>query len=424
MALKLGEMLVQEGLITSAQLEEALKYQVIFGGKLGTNLIEMGMVEEASLAKVLSRKLGVPWAGEPELMNIPLEIIKLIPRDMAAKYKAIPLRLENRRLILVMADPTDLKAIDEIAFRTGFLVRPALTPEIRLVLALEKYYEIPRGIRFIHAGKKAPEARLTPPPSPLPRPPAKTSPSPSRPAPPEPSAGKGGVPASGISGPSTWSRSAGGAGPVPATASQKGNSVASRGVPSPTRPLAEPEAAPAEPSGEAVIRIPEASPEESVTFESVCRSLAEARDREDISDILASYLGEEFPRGALFLVRGNAAMGWKARTGGRPVPRFEQMEIPLDEPSALKTVTETKSFYLGPLSRTPFNSMMLQGIGGNVPASALLVPMMMMGRVVGILYVDGQNVNLAESLPALQKLTAKASMAFEILVLKNKIVSL
>ncbi|MEJ2700199.1 MAG: hypothetical protein P8Z70_11145, partial [Desulfuromonadales bacterium] len=154
MALKLGEMLIREGLLTSAQLEEALKYQVIFGGKLGTNLIEMGLVEENALARVLSRKLGVPCAEESELMKIPSEVIKLIPKDIAAKYKVIPLRLENRRLTLVMADPDDLKAIDEIAFRTGFLVRPALTPEVRLVLALEKYYEIPRGIRYINAAKK------------------------------------------------------------------------------------------------------------------------------------------------------------------------------------------------------------------------------------------------------------------------------
>ncbi len=113
MALKLGEMLIREGLLTSAQLEEALKYQVIFGGKLGTNLIEMGLVEENALARVLSRKLGVPCAEESELMRISPEVIKLIPKDIAARYKVIPLRLENRRLTLVMADPTDLKAIDE-----------------------------------------------------------------------------------------------------------------------------------------------------------------------------------------------------------------------------------------------------------------------------------------------------------------------
>ena len=154
------------------------------------------------------------------------------------------------------------------------------------------------------------------------------------------------------------------------------------------------------------------------------RKLTEARDRDDIAEVLAGYLGQEFPRGALFLVRGNAAMGWKAVTGARLIPGFEGLEIPLDEPSALKTVTDSKSFYLGPLARTPFNSMMIQAFGDGVPDTALLVPMLMMGRVVGILYVDGKNLNLGESLPDLQNLTTKASMAFEILVLKSKILSM
>jgi hypothetical protein len=76
------------------------------------------------------------------------------------------------------------------------------------------------------------------------------------------------------------------------------------------------------------------------------------------------------------------------------------------------------------MPRSPFNSMMLQEMGGSVPAAALLVPLLMMGRVVGILYADGRGVHLGEKLIELQKLTAKAAMAFEIRVLKNKILSL
>jgi len=100
------------------------------------------------------------------------------------------------------------------------------------------------------------------------------------------------------------------------------------------------------------------------------------------------------------------------------------VEIPLDETSILKTVTETRAFYLGPVPRAPFNSMLLQELGGRVPKTVLLVPLQMMGRVVGVLYVDDAKVDLGERLFELQKLTAKAAMAFEILVLKNKILSM
>ena len=436
MSKKLGDLLLKEGVITNAQLEEALKCQVIFGGKLGTNLIEMGLVEENALARVLSRKLGVPCAEESELMRIPPEVIKLIPKDIAARYKVIPLRLENRRLTLVMADPTDLKAIDEIAFRTGFLVRPALTPEVRLILALEKYYDIERGIRYINAAKKSsasPAHRPAPPPPQ--RTPVKAAPSPARPTPARPTSGiqpprrlaaEPGATPKAMPSPSR----APAAKPAPQVrpalrpAPQARAAQVSPVAGSLAQSLAAAEMPPDESPAEIVIPILEPIAEERLTLESVLRKLTEARDRDDIAEILAGYLGQEFPRGALFLVRGNAAMGWKAVTGARLIPGFEGLEIPLDEPSALKTVTDSKSFYLGPLARTPFNSMMLQAFGDGVPDTALLVPMLMMGRVVGILYVDGKNLNLGESLPDLQNLTTKASMAFEILVLKSKILSM
>src|SRR6056297_1395305 len=153
-AMKLGELLVQEGVITPHQLEEALKYQVIFGGKLGTNLIELDFVREDDIAKTLSRMLRVPLVSGEQLQNIPEDVIKLIPRDIAEQYQVIPLSLEHRKLTLVMANPSDLKAIDEIAFRTGFIVRPAVAAEVRLILALEKYYHSPREIRYVQVSKK------------------------------------------------------------------------------------------------------------------------------------------------------------------------------------------------------------------------------------------------------------------------------
>ena len=112
-------------------------------------------------------------------------------------------------------------------------------------------------------------------------------------------------------------------------------------------------------------------------------------------------------------MRGNLALGWKCSRAGEVTAGFDQLQIPLDEPSVLKTVAEGKSFYLGPIPRSPFNSMMLQEMGGALPDTALLVPLLMMGRVVGILYVDGKGIDLGERLFDLQKLTAKAAMAFE-----------
>jgi hypothetical protein len=184
-----------------------------------------------------------------------------------------------------------------------------------------------------------------------------------------------------------------------------------------------PELAPADPGEHE--ELAEIAPlEEILDSETLALYLADARDRDDVLDSIASYLSHEYARVALFLVRGNVAQGWKASVDQEDLPAFKEAQFPLDEPSILKTVAETSSFLLGPIPRTPFNSMFLQEIGGRVPQTALLVPLLMMGRVVGIIYVDGKGEKLAEKLFELQKITIKAAMAFEILVLKNKIVSM
>ena len=149
MAQKIGELLVSEGLLTRKQLDEALKSQVIFGGRLGTNLVEMGIIEEQDLLRTLSKQLEIPFVSSEQLMAVPAEAIKLIPKEMAEEYKIVPLSLEKKRLTAAMADPSDLAAIDAISFITGYIILPVVCSELRLMLALEQYYGIKREVRYI-----------------------------------------------------------------------------------------------------------------------------------------------------------------------------------------------------------------------------------------------------------------------------------
>ena len=388
MALKLGDLLLQEGVISPAELEEALKYQVIFGGKLGTNLIEMGALEEGDITRTLSKKFGLPAIDADQIMKVNPEVIKLIPCEIAERYRVIPFRLEGRRLTLAMSNPTDLKGLDEIAFRTGFIIRPAVIAEVRMVIALENYYGIERERRYIHATKKIEVKK--------------------KPAPPEPKT----VEESTVA--------------PPASPAETGDdwfdgleeSATSRAAPQETEELIDLEEADIHEEEE------EAPVVETVGDEAAVERLVEARDRDDIFDVVLGALAREFPRCAIFLIRGETALGWKCAVDRQEAPGFDQLQVPLSEPSVLKTVAETKSYYLGPIPRSPFNSMMLQEMGGALPDVVLMVPLMMMGRVVGVLYVDGKGINLGERLFDLQKLTSKAAMAFEILVLKNKILTL
>lgn len=148
MAITLLDMLLNAGLINRDQFEEALRNRVLYGGKIGTSLIELGYIREEDLARFLSDKLSVPYVHPDQLLHIPPEVIALLPRELALKYGAIPLSLERKRLSLVMADPSDLTAIDEIGFITGYSITPLITPEVRLVQALGIYYQTAVDSRF------------------------------------------------------------------------------------------------------------------------------------------------------------------------------------------------------------------------------------------------------------------------------------
>src|SRR5688572_24693630 len=98
MALRLGDLLVKQGVITEGQLAEALRAQQLFGGRLGTNLVELGYLTEHALARLLSVQLGLPAIGATDVEAVPEAVLKALPRDVAARYKVVPLSLANRRL--------------------------------------------------------------------------------------------------------------------------------------------------------------------------------------------------------------------------------------------------------------------------------------------------------------------------------------
>lgn len=149
MSARLGEMLLKVGALTEAQLEQVLNAQSIYGGRLGTNLVEMGLVGEEDLARVLSEQLGVPCVEPAGLVSIPEALLCVIPRHLVERYRVLPLSLDGKRLTLATADPSDFKAMEEIGFVTGFIIVPRVCSELRLSLALERFYDIKRPVRYI-----------------------------------------------------------------------------------------------------------------------------------------------------------------------------------------------------------------------------------------------------------------------------------
>lgn len=161
MALKLGEALVKDSLITREQLKLALERQVIFGGRIGTNVVELGILTEKELASFLSRFFKVPAVDPVALASVDSETVACISKDLAEKYKVIPFRKERNRLHVAMQDPRAMTAIDELRFITGYDIIPHIITELRLLYALEKYYGAERDLRYISIFGKEEEREHT-----------------------------------------------------------------------------------------------------------------------------------------------------------------------------------------------------------------------------------------------------------------------
>lgn len=384
MAAKLGELLITKNLLTQAQLEEALQAQVIFGGKLGTILIEMGLITEDTLAEILAQLLSFPCAKPGQLQNIPEDVIKIISPEMAEKNKVVPVSVIGKKLTLAMADPRNLKAIDEISFRTGYIVMPILALEVRLVFALEKYYDVKRTMRYIAPPKQVRDE---------------------------------------LNQLHVFNTEEG---PIVAPDTDQ-----ELGVPGSEHIYQKP----AEQEKEVIEEVEvieelcdddliEELEDEEITLATTAQALVNITDRNDVADAIIAYLGANYARAALFMVVAGQVTGWRSAKDGQPIPGFDQFQLPLSEPSVLKTAVESNSFFLGPVPQSGANLALTTFLGRPAPKSALLIPLSMLGRVVGLIYVDDASVDLSQAVVDVQQLTSKALMAFEILILHSKILRL
>ncbi|MDP9338338.1 MAG: type IV-A pilus assembly ATPase PilB [Acidobacteriota bacterium] len=139
MSVRLGEILVKESLITQDQLTKALEFQRSNGGKLGSCLTKMGYITDDDITGVLSRQYGVPSINL-KFYEIDPIVIKLIPQDTALRYQVIPLSRVGSVLTIAMTDPTNVFAMDDIKFMTGFNVEPVVASESAIGDAISRFY--------------------------------------------------------------------------------------------------------------------------------------------------------------------------------------------------------------------------------------------------------------------------------------------
>ncbi|MDA8173681.1 MAG: type IV-A pilus assembly ATPase PilB [Nitrospiraceae bacterium] len=136
---KIGQILLASHVITDEQLKQALAKQKRDGGRLGTALVHLGYISEENLVSFLSRQYGVPALNLAELRIDPA-VVKLIPAEMARKYEILPVSRSGATLTIAMADPSNVFAVDDIKFMTGYNVEIAVANESNINSALGTYY--------------------------------------------------------------------------------------------------------------------------------------------------------------------------------------------------------------------------------------------------------------------------------------------
>jgi hypothetical protein len=148
----LARILRDRGVITERQLQEAVQHQVLYGGRLGTNLYELGFITEERLREALARAHGVPAA---DVSDVQPENLTALPRKLAARHKIFPCRVRGKTMFLGMVDPADHSAVAQVGYSLGYIVRPMVVPEFRMIQLLRDHYGVDERWRFTDTHRPA-----------------------------------------------------------------------------------------------------------------------------------------------------------------------------------------------------------------------------------------------------------------------------
>lgn len=362
MSIKLGELLVQNRLVTQHQLKEALHAQTIFGGKLGTNLVELGYVNEMDLAKLLSTQLGIPCVEAGDFDNLDRDALKVVPLDLVEKHSVMPLELEGRTLRLAMSDPTNFPSIDEISFATGLKIEPVVAPEILLVYAIEKYYDVPRSVRYIRAAGMSQNLAET------------------------------------------------------ATAASAAMPKI-EGAPEPTLTMGETQLDLGPTNEELAV--------DGFPIHQVVTQLVRSKHVSDILEVIRAFVSQDFNYAAVFLLNGEMAVGATHVGGKLGIEFFQEYSFPVNSSELLFKVYNTKEPFHGIPSISGVDHWYFSELGFPMDRLTLCIPVINNDQVTCIILAsENKKGELLDMLDTYALLVKKLSYAFDLLVLKNQILDL
>lgn len=392
LSMKLGEMLIRDGRITEANLQEALARQGKDGGRLGTVLYESRLIDLDALTVYLGLELGIPIATGAMLERAKRAAVRLLTPEQAYRYKCVPLVIQDRQLIAAVEDPHDFETLDALSRLTGYRVIPRVAPEVRVYYYVERYFGIPRPARFLVFGNE-PRGQVAPvdaslPSSPLPGlPPVNARPiTAPTPAPVLRRRRSTRLPADAF----TDVESRPGVPPDVIPESQEDLELEAEDL---LIELESDEAVAAEaaptasetPNLAATERIVKTEYIPITVTEALAR-MAGAKERGDVAEAVMCYAAGVFDVSALFIVRDNLALGWKS-AGAPGSDRVDCVLVPLDAPSVFQAaVRSDEQFFHDAPAPSTVHQYIWKVLRVPAPSRATVTVVSIGKRVVNLLY--------------------------------------
>ncbi len=366
---RLGEILLDRGTLAVAELHTGLEACHRSGGRLGTELLKFGFVDEHQLLDALVEQYGVKSVAATVLQRAPQEVLSLIPTIHAKRLQAVPFQKSDRNLKVAMTNPRDMAGIEELIEITGLQVHPFVATETGIAEAIDR---LDGGVE--HEQSQPRTDTLINDWDGLWNPPRIT----------------------------------------PAQLLTTRRSAPSR-PPRPVKVATFPGLAPVD--GQRQLEA-----EQELDEKTYRELLAEAEHRDVIGRLVVRYAAGFFGRLCLFAVHRGAVVGWMARGHGVVVDDVQSFSVPIETETLFHEFRFGAGYHLGPIPEDPDNEPLVRMLGDPPPLGVLLLPIRIKERAVA--FILGDNPNEEAVVVPVDEVAAAvgaAGIALEVLILKKKI---
>ncbi len=339
--MKLGTLLLRNAAIGLSQLEAALRNQVLYGGRLGTNLVELGFIDLELLSSYLAELSGYPIATPTLLEEVDKRLVEQLGSDTAHRLRAIPLGYVGEHedtVAVAVVEPTNADILEELSQKLEKPIVPYVVPELRALYYLEKHFGLPRCARFIRSGRAGTET--------------------------EPSAAPG----------------------------------QERRKEQPARGMVMPPPLTLEPRRRRSSQIQPLTPGDrlssaslAITYGAACERIDIAENRDQLADALCDYAKGRVDALLVFLIRDGNALGWRGYLSHPDALKtpIEELSLPLGGASSLQSAHDAGEPYIGapPAEAKPVETKLWAALGASPePVEVAVVPIMVKQRAVNLIY--------------------------------------